>query len=448
MHQLFAKTRWPNFEESYFRIINVMNNTSAFQCTVLTPLIRFPVHVNLISVIDLFIHRVLFLIHLAIVAIFSCTGSTELRAVFDMGGIKGDVMFKYMSTSNTSIMVNLTGLIANYTWQIHRYPVVYRGNVDHTCQALHTGGIFDPSKLMSNATYATDCKKSNVCAVGDLTGKHGHLKKTTGNMFDKNLSLSGPDSIFGRSLVLFDEKSKPVACALIDALDDVITAFATFRGHGTSGITGTVTLRQSGLNPSLGTTMDVNLFYSNDMTNGFNNFSLIMSDKNLPDEGVPSYIGNICLMGSDERRAIHIPLAGNGPSIKKFLNVRNISLTGSPSAIGKTLYVFENNSPKICASIYELLPIEAEGVFDVDGVKGMIHFKQNSQFSPTVVTANVTGLNSRASKYHVHVYKVMESAVVTHKNARTMCGPMYTAGHWNPYHTKSAQSGNGMFKEA
>ena len=118
MHQLFAKTRWPNFEESYFRIINVMNNTSAFQCTVLTPLIRFPVHVNLISVIDLFIHRVLFLIHLATVAIFSCNGSTELRAVFDMGGIKGDVMFKYMSTSNTSIMVNLTGLIANYTWQI------------------------------------------------------------------------------------------------------------------------------------------------------------------------------------------------------------------------------------------------------------------------------------------------------------------------------------------
>ena len=42
----------------------------------------------------------------------------------------------------------------------------------------------------------------------------------------------------------------------------------------------------------------------------------------------------------------------------------------------------------------------------------------------------------------------MESAVVTHKNARIMCGPMYTAGHWNPYHTKSAQSGNGMFKEA
>ena len=377
------------------------------------------------------------------------SGSTELRAVFDMGGIKGDVMFKHVSTSNTSIMVNLSGLVTSYAWQIHTFPAVYHGNVDHTCQAMHIGGIFDPLNKTSSRT--TDCKNSNACAVGDLTGKHGNLKTTTENMFDNNLPLSGPNSIFGRSLVLFDEKSKPVACALVDASNDVITAVATFRGE-TSGVTGTVTLRQSRCNPSLGTTVDVNLFYSNDMTSGSKNFTLTISDSNLPDEGIPSYDGKTCLTGSARRREIsktvRIPLAGNGSSTERFLlNVRNISLFGAQSAIGKTLILFEKDSPKICASIYEVLPIEAEGVFDVDGVKGMIHFKQNSVFSPTVVTADVRGLKSEAKKYHVHVNEVLDSAMLTHKNTRTMCGSKHTAGHWNPYGTKSAKPGNGMFKE-
>lgn len=390
---------------------------------------------------------------LATVAFLPRTSSLELRAVFDMSGIKGDVTFTQTSSAaNTTIKVNLTGLTRNYAWYVHMLPVVYRGNVQHTCGNTHTGETYDPTNKKSNATYASQCNnsmagKSSACAVGDLTGKHGHLATTTYTTLDPNLPLSGPRSIFGRSLVLFDKSSAPVACALIDAADDVVTAVATFRGQA-SGVTGTVTLRQSRLYPSLDSTVDVNLFYSNSMTSGSKNLILSISDKKLPDEGVPSYEGSICPTNASNGRVISgnvdVPLATNGPSTERFLLiVKNIFLSGSKSDVGKTLVLWENGSPKICASVYELLPMEAEGSFDVDGVKGKIHFKQDSELSPTVVTADVKGLGSKAKSYHVHVYKVQDSVMVNKRNTRSMCGSGYLAGHWNPYGTTSANPGNG-----
>ena len=365
-----------------------------------------------------------------------------------MGGVKGEVKFSALS-GDTSIMVNLTGLTTNYTWKIHEFPVVYRGNAKHTCQSLYIGGMYDPSSKTSAGNYSTQCKPSmsNACAIGDLSGKHGYLRATTNNLVDPDLPLRGPSSIFGRSLVLYNENSMAVACAVIDSSHDIVTGVATFRG-AKSGITGTVTLRQSRSNSSMDTSLDVNVFYSNDITTSSKNLTLTICDTKLPDEGIPSYEGNACPSSSAEGleipRKVNIALARNGPSTERFLlNVGNIPLTGSKSVVGKTFVLWENGSPKICASIYEVLPIEAEGVFDVDGVKGKIHFKQNSELSPTVVTADLRGLKSKANTYHVHVYRVLDSVMKTNRNRNKMCGGEFVAGHWNPYGTKSAKPGQG-----
>lgn len=395
---------------------------------------------------------------LFIITIVSLPGvmSWDLRAIFDMSGIKGEVKFsKNAAAGSANITLNLTGLTTDYLWKIHNYPVVYRGNSKHTCQTLYTGKLFDPFSKESSGSYATQCNASmpqnpNLCAVGDLSGKHGYLKSTTSNLYDPNLPLSGPNSIFSRSLVLYNG-STPIACALIDWTDDVITAVAKFRGKF-SGVTGTVRFRQSRSKPSMDTSIDVNLFYSNDVTSGAKNLTLTISDKQIPDGGVPSYEGSSCPASSEKgsviSEGVNIPLAQNGPSKERLLfSVQDVPLTGAKPVVGNTLVLWQNNSPIICASIYELLPLEAEGVFAVDGVEGSIHFKQSSELSPTVVTVDLKGLKSKANEYHVHVYRVLDSVMKSKKNTRKMCGADHVAGHWNPYDVSSASPGTGTVDE-
>ena len=363
-----------------------------------------------------------------------------------MSDIRGEIRFTEDTNSNTRISLNLTGINKAFSWKIHKYPVVYRGNRHYTCQESYTGGMFDPIRRSSGMNYTTLCTNGmqNMCAVGDLSGKHGHLNSSTGNLLDSNLPLNGPNSIFGRSVVLYND-SNPWACALID-YDDVITAMTTFRGTKT-GITGTVRLRQPRQNVTLDTSVEINLFYSNDATNGTYNWTLEVGDKTLPEDGRPSFEEeNYCIMETTRviSNSVNIPLARHGPSRKKLhFSLNNFHLAGPMSVIGKVLVLKHDDKPMICGSIYEVLPIEAEALFDINGVKGSFHFKQDSELAPTVVTADIKGLGSNANTYHVHVYRVLDIAVQQKRNSRDMCSNSHVAGHWRPYGTDSAAPGNG-----
>ena len=194
-----------------------------------------------------------------------------------MSDIKGEILFTEGANGSTRISPNLTGITSNLLWKIHEFPIVYRGNRMHTCQNLYTGGMFDPNEKSSDANYTTRCNETmqNMCAVGDLSGKHGDLNSSTNILLDSNLPLNGPNSIFGRSVVLYFD-STPLACALLD-YDDVITAVTTFRG-ASSGITGTVRLRQPRGHDTMDTSVEIGLFYSNDATKGSYNWSLEIAD--------------------------------------------------------------------------------------------------------------------------------------------------------------------------
>ena len=376
---------------------------------------------------------------------FSClpvVSSTYLRAVFDMSDIKGEIRFTQGTNDSTRISCNLTGITSNVTWKIHKYPVVYRGNSMHTCK---TGGIFDPHGKMLNVSYASNCneRKPNMCAVGDLSGKHGHLNSSTQMLKDSNLPLSGVNSIFSRSVVLYvNGSTKPWACALID-YDDVITAVTTYRG-AKSGVTGTVRLRQPRGKPKLDTSVEIDLFYSNNVKNSSAYWTLAIADKNLTEDGIPSFEGDHCKITTSRDISDHVSvsLAQHGPSSGKLhFSVNYLPLAGSMSVIGQTLVLKYMNKTVICGSIYEVLPIEAEALFDVDGVKGSFHFKQDSELAPTVVTANISGLASKANTYHVHVYRVLDIAMQGRRNFGGMCANKYVAGHWKPYNTSSASPG-------
>lgn len=372
--------------------------------------------------------------------------SVHLRAVFDMSDIRGEIRFTKAVNNDTRIWLNLTGITKVFSWKIHKYPVVYRGNRRYTCQESYTGAMFDPIRKSSGKNYTTLCNKGmqNMCAVGDLSGKHGPLNSSTGGiLLDSNLPLNGPNSIFGRSVVLYND-SKPWACALID-YDDVVTAVTTFRSAKT-GITGTVRLRQPRQSVTLDTSVEINLFYSNDATKGTYNWTLEVGDKTLPEDGRPSFEEDYCNMGTTRviSNSVNIPLARYGPSSERLhFSLKDLHLAGSMSVIGKTLVLKYDGKAMICGSIYEVLPIEAEASFDVDGVKGSLHFKQDSELAPTVVTADIKGLGGKANTYHVHVFRVLDVAMQEKRNSHGMCSDSNVAGHWRPYNTDSAAPGTG-----
>jgi len=84
-----------------------------------------------------------------------------------------------------------------------------------TGRCLSTGNSFNPYKV-THDSY-NDCSAEHQqlrCEVGDLVNKFGllnvsgrkrDLKDTVKYFTDANLPLSGPHSIIGRSLVLFDD---------------------------------------------------------------------------------------------------------------------------------------------------------------------------------------------------------------------------------------------------
>jgi hypothetical protein len=71
------------------------------------------------------------------------------------------------------------------------------------CQILDPLDVFDPTGLLLGGTTECSIDATQHCVVGDLTSK-GYNQGTSQVLIDNNLSLFGPDSIIGRSLVLFN----------------------------------------------------------------------------------------------------------------------------------------------------------------------------------------------------------------------------------------------------
>jgi hypothetical protein len=115
-----------------------------------------------------------------------------VQAVFSQGGVTGNVLFVQENPGDpVKIHVNLMGLdqsSVNYRWSIREFPVRTSLIRDFPCAEEKIGGIFSPDG-------------SNI---GDLTTRLGPLRfDMPWQVFeDPSISLSGPDSIIGRPLVI------------------------------------------------------------------------------------------------------------------------------------------------------------------------------------------------------------------------------------------------------
>ena len=165
--------------------------------------------------------------------------------------------------------VRLTGLGEGAgSFHVHEYPVPAKLNVeDSPCG--RTGLHFNPTNIDPSASPKTGQGSFDKFEIGDLSGKYGDLQHRDylqENVIDPTLTLFGPLSIVGRSIVIH---KTPVPqrwiCANIDIYDQqLVTAVATF----TYPVAGRVIFRQAQDEPFSDTTVFVeSLLYSDGSKN-------------------------------------------------------------------------------------------------------------------------------------------------------------------------------------
>lgn len=171
-----------------------------------------------------------------------------MQAVFSQGGISGNVLFVQDAPgAPVKIHLNLMGLDQNtnpYRWSIRQFPVRTSLLRDFPCSEDNIGGVFNPTNANSMTCNNT---AANMCPAGDLTTVLGPVffdmpwqifEDTTGT-----LSLSGPNSIIGRPLVL-DRPDGPEEAFICSNIEQLGVRRETLRAAFDNGVLhGDVVLR-------------------------------------------------------------------------------------------------------------------------------------------------------------------------------------------------------------
>lgn len=418
-------------------------------------------HTNNLCCFHLFVCSYYFILFIPGGFVASSSAENTLRAIFSMGGIKGNVVFSQPQDNGpTAIMVNLTGVNETLTWNIYQLPMIYDGNAAMSCGV---GALFDPKMAKESPTYSTNCRlikpeRFDSCATGDLTKMLGDL---TENSAQKNhtdpqlmIPITGPYSIMGRTLVLYSGNTAK-ACALITPTQSMKTAVAVFRFP----VAGFVYLRQVDENSD--TSVFVDLFFVNnaESTSQFRwqinqgvvsddasdpslyckNVGEMFNPKDIKDENCNQTMHGNCSIGdlTSKHGKVSVSVATEKQSsTKAAFTDTNLPLTGKNTVIGESIVLFSDSdakNPVACAKIVHLEPKTQNASFnaqDNEGVSGTFEFTQSSPFDPTITEINLSGLQNKAEGYHVHAYP---SPSYKHLTPSEACAGLIAGDHWNPF---------------
>ncbi|XP_054261582.1 uncharacterized protein LOC128985759 [Macrosteles quadrilineatus] len=125
-------------------------------------------------------------------------------------------LFQQTEYEATDVEFTLGGLISADTFHITKIPV--SEYYEFPCEESTIGTMFDPYQVRESTTAITS-GTPDLYAIGDLSGKYGHLEGASHfdtAVNDSSLMLFGQRSVLGRSVTIFRKDSKRWACATIE----------------------------------------------------------------------------------------------------------------------------------------------------------------------------------------------------------------------------------------
>eukprot|EP00117_Sycon_ciliatum_P048323 scpid32648/ scgid2310/ Superoxide dismutase [Cu-Zn] len=400
------------------------------------------------------------------------TTCAEMHAVasINMNGVVGNISFRQSSLSSAvSIKIDLHGAgldARGITWHVHEYPLDYSTLPAQQCMAESVGGHYDPYRKAGLSQYAMRCARNAAdCETGDLSGRHGEL--TLGAAYeDRFLQLRGKESIVGRSLVLHRPDGSRWVCATILPAspaggNNMLTAVARFTGPV---IGGTITIRQPAGDPKADSTVLVDLYRTDGAVVdplpyvwGLHTRPVIVANDTLhTDVSIRcqsagsrydpldarqnvNYVRDCnnrqpenCAFGdlSSKHGRLSVPSSGH---LRAFYTDSFLPLSGPYHVVGRPLLISDGvgDSQRIaCSDLLTLESREMSATFDMQGVKGVMVFSQQSPWDPTWVTLDLSGLAGQAAGYHVHEFPRSVLGTVQYGSA---CSAQEVGGHWNPF---------------
>eukprot|EP00911_Craspedida_sp_UC1_P000798 UC1_evm1s610 len=295
-------------------------------------------------------------------------------------------------------------------YHIHKWPI---SGVD--CDS--TGGHYNPhaKPICTASSDHTDCE------LGDLSGKFGSLKDkfTIDSVYeDKNLPLSGPFSVAGRSIVIHKASDKTRwICANIGYPGPISSAVAIFHGE----ITGIMVFRQLTALPTSDSSVFTSLALSSNSpqtaghkwhvhvnpvdstgdcssTGGhYNPFGVCLTNE-CDYAGKCSANQNNCEVGDMSGKHGTLSIPG-----EDLVTDTNLRLGGDTSIVERsiTIHAKDAGSSRIaCASVVSRNSVTVVAVIDQDGVKGTVTMTQDAPGLPTKVAVKLDGLASMAGGWH------------------------------------------------
>lgn len=297
----------------------------------------------------------------------------------------------------------------NYSLSIHSNPVFY--GTKSACNKVELGAV-----------------------VRKLSDRHGPIV-VSGDMMngmqefrDSDLKLRGPDTIWGRSILLTNTdtsmKNERAACSNIFHGGNSKTSEAVF----TSSFAGKVIFREN----ELGETMIYsNLFHttSDYRQASKHEWKLLVTDlldpkrvdkckylstlfdpDNTEDRNCNARNHSACKMGDMMKKHGPVTIGSANNRYSKFFFVdTNLPLSSFVSfSSSRQLYlaVYDKSRVLSCAQVIPVNERDVKADFNMDGVKGFFRFSQRYILDPTVVTISLKNLMGRGKGFQIHQFPV------------------------------------------
>ncbi|BFY97587.1 hypothetical protein BsWGS_00626 [Bradybaena similaris] len=391
----------------------------------------------------------------------------QAEVVFSNDGITGSVSFSQANPfDSTTIHVNLMGLnnmAKGYHVHLWPTPVKIVDGQDLCGPATVSGHLNPYNKNVSDPSYpAPATSTDDMYEVGDLSSKHGTLEalQNISTMYiDFNLPLFGQKGIIGRSLVIHrnDATASRWVCSNIWPVKSAMVAIAVFKYP----VIGEVIFMN--LDSYSETTVFTRLDYndgrpptknhmwaiktnpvSNDMLSDdttrclstgstYNPHGLFVQTNQLQSSDYcrrNSPLG--CMLGDLSGRLgllnIRSAPGTSDTTAKQFFTDVNIPLFGQNSVVDRSVAIMNDQGTTIlaCANIQYLHEQELEASLSMEGVSGIVLFKQSPGFGikKTSVLNNLSGMKDG---YRLFIYELSpssESGLRSCSNLGTIYNPL------------------------